>query len=271
MHYNRIELKLYSHMKYKRSNFYFILTHPLPLQMKVIWKFCIWPKNWLEKIFRVFRKNQIVICFAEAEDFCFYVKMGNLDVMQVSGCLKCIFLWPSRFDTWLCWLVCLRNSFCSTKPNAMEAAFAITDWSWIDLLKPVSCFGTWNMFSFVCDNAFAINFECLTFSSVASFLDFHINSKTAIKHASPIPAKSTTKTPPTFAKLNSFASFARFSSFYKNKKKNNTLYEYISNFWFLAYTKFIARTWYWLCVLLILLHVSLFITRISIYNIQHHD
>ena len=151
-----------------------------------------------------------------------YVNIGYLELLHESGCLKWRLICPSLFFK-LLGLAGFKNSFCSTKANASDAAFARADGSCIDLLKSrVSLsfsFGTWNMFSFVCDNALAINLECLTFSSVASFLDFHINSKTAIKHANPMPAKRTTKTPPTFAKLNSFASFARFSSFYK---KSNT-------------------------------------------------
>lgn len=45
----------------------------------------------------------------------------------------------------------------------------------------------------------------LTFSSIATLRDFQTNSQTAITQAMPIPPIKTTKTPPTFAKPNSFA------------------------------------------------------------------
>jgi len=47
--------------------------------------------------------------------------------------------------------------------------------------------------------------------ATAVFLDFQMNSKTAIKQARPIPASNMTKTPPTLARLSSLA-FALLSS-----------------------------------------------------------
>ena len=52
--------------------------------------------------------------------------------------------------------------------------------------------------------------------AAAIFLDFHMNSKTAMRQARPIPASSMTKTPPTLARLSSLA-FALLSSSYKGQ------------------------------------------------------
>ena len=72
----------------------------------------------------------------------------------------------------------------------------------------------------VCENPLQINWLCLTLSSVANFRDFQMNSNTAIRQASPIPAKSTTKTPPTLAKLSSLALLTRSSSLWNKKIKS---------------------------------------------------
>lgn len=81
----------------------------------------------------------------------------------------------------------------------------------------------------VCENPLQINWLCLTLSSVANFRDFQMNSNTAIRQASPIPAKSTTKTPPTLARLSSLALLTRSSSLWNTEMKSkNELYSGIN-------------------------------------------